>query len=216
MSAHLAIERLSAYLDDELDGRDSRQVEAHVGECPHCQRRLHGLRRVVDELQRMPTASAPPMLGQALEREASARWRARRDQAFRGQPQSGFEIAQGLIHLSSAMVIAVAMIALVVAHGLARDGAQGTRLVLPPAAGAAEAAAERVEAGGRLFVLAGGVWWQQDLLAGGHEALPEAAARSQQQALARAPWLAELLRRGPVVLELDGVPVLVQPATPPR
>jgi hypothetical protein len=212
MSAHLAIERLSAYLDDELDGRDSRQVEAHVGECPHCQRRLHGLRRVVDELQRMPTASAPPMLGQALEREASARWRARRDQAFRGQPQSGFEIVQGLIQLSSAMVIAVAMIALVVAHGMARDGARGTRLVLPPAAGAADPAAERVEAGGRLFVWSGGVWWQHDLLAGGEAAVPRSAARSEEESLAPAPWLADLLRRGPVVLELDGEPVLVEPA----
>jgi anti-sigma factor RsiW len=209
MSVHLATERLSAYLDDELDGPDLRLVEAHVEDCPQCQHRLQGLRRVVAELQRMPTLTAPPILGRTLERQATARWRARRDQAFGGGGQGGFDTLQNLVQLSSAMVIAVAMIAMVVAHVMARDSPTETRLVLPPA-GAIDHSAERVEAGGRLFVLDSGVWWQEDLLGARDTALPDAEIWPEAEALAHAPWLADLLRRGPVVLELDGAQVRVQ------
>jgi hypothetical protein len=214
MSVHLATERLSAYLDDELDGPELRLVETHVLDCPHCRHRLHGLRRVVDELQRLPTLTAPPVLGRSLEREASARWRARRQEAFRGQGRGGFEFLQGIVQLGSAMVVAMAMIALLVAHGMARDGATETRLVIPRA-GSIAPSAERIEAGGRLFVLDRGVWWQEDLLGGGEAAVPKDAVWPEAEALARAPWLADLLRRGAVVLELDGAPVLVDPAAGP-
>jgi anti-sigma factor RsiW len=207
MTTHLATERLSAYLDDELDGRDARQVESHVLDCPRCQRRLHGLRLVVAELQRMPAVDPPEVLERAIEREVSAR-RRRRDQLFRRKTRPGHEIVPGLIQLSSAMAVAVAMVAILVTQGMSRRGEIETSLAAPPAE-AVEPSADRVEAGGRVFVFARGAWRQQDLAGAAEGATPEPAALSREEALARAPWLADLLGRGPVVLELDGAVVAV-------
>lgn len=211
MSAHLATERLSAYLDEELHERDLRLVEAHVSECSQCQHRLHGLRRVVDDLQRMPAASPPPVLGRRIEREVSERWRARREEARRGRDRGGFELIQGPIRLGFAMVAGLAMIGLLYAHWVAREGTAPTRLVLPPAV-AVEPSAQRIEAGGRVFVPVEGVWWQEDLLGASEITVDDAQVTSADAALARAPWLAVLLARGPVVFELDGALSLVRPA----
>jgi len=209
MSSHLATERLSAYLDDELDGADVRLVEEHVLECSQCQHRLSGLRRVVDELRHMPAASPPPLLGRRVENDASARWRARREEARRGRIGSGgFEQVQGPIRLGFAVIAGLAIMAVLFAQALERQQA-ATRLVVPPAA-EADRAAERVEAGGRVFVLARGSWWQEDLLGGGRaEEVSAAGAMSAEAALESASWLAPLLARAPVVVELDGAVVVV-------
>ena len=213
MSTHLATERLSAYLDDELHERDLRLVEAHVSECSQCQHRLRGLRRVVDDLQRMPAASPPPVLGRRIEREVSERWRARREEARRGRDRGGFELIQGPVRLGFAMVAGLAMIGLLYAHWVAREGAPApeTRLVLPPAA-AVEPSAPRVEAGGRVFVPVEGAWWQEDLLGATETTVEDARVTSADAAIARAPWLADLLALGPVVLDLDGEVALVRAA----
>jgi anti-sigma factor RsiW len=216
MSTHLATKRLSAYLDDELDGRSSRLVERHVSDCPHCRRRLRGLSSVVVELKRMPAAaSPPPMLDRAIERELVA-LRRRREGLSRSTVRSGFEVLQGLIQLSSMMAVAVAMVAILVAHGMSRD-AGPARPASAPSTTAAPGAG-RAEAGGRRFVFDRGAWWQEDLLAAGRAATPEVvalSASSVEEALARAPWVVPLLRRGPVVLELDGQAVKVELAVAP-
>ncbi|HVR29628.1 MAG TPA: zf-HC2 domain-containing protein [Thermoanaerobaculia bacterium] len=214
MSTHLATDSLSAYLDDELQERDLRLVEAHVSECPDCQRRLKGLRRVVDDLQRLPAAIPPPILGRHVEREVSERWRARREEARRGRDRGGFELVQGPIRLGFAMVACLAMIVVLYAHWVAREGATPTQLVVPPAA-AVEPSAERVEAGGRVFVPAQGAWWQADLLGASEVTVDDAATIPADAALERAPWLADLLARGPVVLVLDGMVAVVRPAQDP-
>ncbi|HEX2465073.1 MAG TPA: zf-HC2 domain-containing protein, partial [Thermoanaerobaculia bacterium] len=74
MRSHLALKRLSAYLDDELPDREQRLVEAHVSQCNACKSRLHGLRLVVSELQRVPAVEAPPSLARSIETEAAMRW----------------------------------------------------------------------------------------------------------------------------------------------
>ncbi len=47
-------DRLSEYLDDELDARDRRAVESHLAECAECARTLGELREVVARAGRLP------------------------------------------------------------------------------------------------------------------------------------------------------------------
>lgn len=46
-------DRLSAYLDHELDGHDRGRVRAHLASCVQCQRELDQLRLVVVALRRL-------------------------------------------------------------------------------------------------------------------------------------------------------------------
>jgi len=211
MSGHLATERLSAYLDAELDERGLRLVEAHVQECPQCQHRLNGLRRVIEQLHGMPAATPPPLIvGRRVERAVTERWRARREEARRSRLQGRFELVQGPIWLGFAMIAALGILIVLFAHRLDRD-ASPTALVVPPAA-----AVERVEVGGRSFVLARDLWRQESLLAAGEAAIAQTPALSAEEGLARAPWLRDLIARAPVLLELDGEVVRVlTPAAPP-
>jgi RNA polymerase sigma-70 factor (ECF subfamily) len=52
------VERLSEYLDGELDPGMCAEVEEHLGGCPPCEAFLESLRRTVALLRRMPD---PPM-----------------------------------------------------------------------------------------------------------------------------------------------------------
>jgi putative zinc finger protein len=53
------LEELSAYLDQELTGAARQELEAHLGECETCRRRLEALRQTVGAIQELP-AEAPP------------------------------------------------------------------------------------------------------------------------------------------------------------
>ena len=49
------LERLSAFLDDELSGDVCQEVRRHLGDCPHCEIFLDSLRHTVQLCQhRMP------------------------------------------------------------------------------------------------------------------------------------------------------------------
>lgn len=70
------LEKLSDYLDGELDLDLCRRIEQHMGECPPCQRLLESRRRAVDWARSLPT----PPLPAELEREIlEACERARRE-----------------------------------------------------------------------------------------------------------------------------------------
>jgi hypothetical protein len=87
----------------------------------------------------------------------------------------------------------------------ARPGAAAEAL-----AASALAGSDRTEVAGRSFVFRDQVWWQESLvsrLRGSRAPMPTIA---MQDALARAPWIAGLLRRGPVVFELDGLVQVVE------
>jgi anti-sigma factor RsiW len=58
-SPDLWSERLSAYLDDELDVRDRAALEAHLQDCPACRTALSELRAVMARAASLPD-SAPP------------------------------------------------------------------------------------------------------------------------------------------------------------
>ena len=54
-----AADQLSAYLDNELSGRDRARVDAHLGECSTCAEELGALRWTVELTTQMPRLRAP-------------------------------------------------------------------------------------------------------------------------------------------------------------
>jgi anti-sigma factor RsiW len=62
MSAHAAVEQLSALIDGELEDRERRQVDLHLEACPGCRARLEGLRAAAASLASLgPLAAAMPL-----------------------------------------------------------------------------------------------------------------------------------------------------------
>jgi hypothetical protein len=59
MKDHLT-DRLSAYLDGDLDGAERGAVEAHLRACPACSQELEQLRRIVAYAQGVAAADRPP------------------------------------------------------------------------------------------------------------------------------------------------------------
>jgi anti-sigma factor RsiW len=201
MRTHLATKRLSAYLDEELPDREQREVEAHVSQCSECRSRLGGLRLVVSELQRVPAVEAPPTLAHRIESEAAMRWGPRPPGAKTAFGRRGLDLLRDMIQLSAVTAGAVAIIAMLIAYASSRDA----RPTAPATAvSAGPRASERVEVAGRSFVYREGAWWQERASGAAESRLTSKPTMTAQDALLRAPWLTELLRRGPVVLELDG------------
>ncbi|MCS6329266.1 MAG: zf-HC2 domain-containing protein [Nitrospira sp.] len=52
------LERLSAYLDDELSGDVCSEIRLHLGDCPNCEVFLDSLRQTVRLCQHRPS---PPL-----------------------------------------------------------------------------------------------------------------------------------------------------------
>ena len=52
------LERLSAYLDDELSGDICSEIRTHLGDCPNCEVFLDSLRQTVRLCQHRPS---PPL-----------------------------------------------------------------------------------------------------------------------------------------------------------
>ena len=57
-SAHVS-ELLSAYIDNQLNGREHSQVEAHLRQCPACAEELRLLQATVQTLRALPAAPLP-------------------------------------------------------------------------------------------------------------------------------------------------------------
>ncbi|HUG52169.1 MAG TPA: zf-HC2 domain-containing protein, partial [Vicinamibacteria bacterium] len=69
-------ERLSAFLDGELDASERGEVERHLRECPACARHLEEL-SAVDALAREAAVEAPPGYFEALPGKVRTRLRGR-------------------------------------------------------------------------------------------------------------------------------------------
>ncbi len=63
------LERLSAYLDDELSGDICKEIRAHLGDCPNCEDFLDSLRHTVQLCQHRPFPSLSPKDRAALRRQ---------------------------------------------------------------------------------------------------------------------------------------------------
>jgi hypothetical protein len=55
-------ERLSAYLEADLDARERTRIKEHLSECPDCRREYRELRHMVDLLRGLPAPDSPPDL----------------------------------------------------------------------------------------------------------------------------------------------------------
>jgi anti-sigma factor RsiW len=127
MRSHLATKRLSAYIDDELHDRELRLVESHISECSACRDRLHGLRLVVGELQRVPAAETPPTLAASIATEAGMRWGPGGPPVDRLLGRRGLALLRDMIQLSAITAGAMGIIAMLAAYGAAQDASRTTR-----------------------------------------------------------------------------------------
>jgi len=59
-------ERLSAYLDADLDASERARVEEHLTDCPDCRREYRELRHMVDLLRGLPEVDPPPDLADGV------------------------------------------------------------------------------------------------------------------------------------------------------
>ncbi|GMU64802.1 MAG: hypothetical protein AMXMBFR36_10760 [Acidobacteriota bacterium] len=66
MSAHAAVEQLSALLDGELDVGERDAVDRHLSSCPQCRTRLDGLRAAAAALANLGPVAAPRALERGL------------------------------------------------------------------------------------------------------------------------------------------------------
>ena len=175
MRSHLATKRLSAYLDEELPDRELRQVEAHVSECPACQTRLHGLRLVVSNLQRMPAVEPPPSSARSVELEAALRFSPPSRWTHRPFGQRGIELLRNLIQLSAMTAGALAIIAVLAAWNASRERATSASTSAPPVA--ERSLSNRAVVNGKAWVYRDG-WWQEEPPAADDVVVPAAPGYS--------------------------------------
>lgn len=202
MSRHATAEVLSAYLDDELEEVESREIADHLERCTDCRARFASMRRVVTTLRRMERRAPPPLLAENVERRMSLDGRRastleRLEDHLRDMPQSSS------LFFTFALVAALAVIVYLFAHGVERSQRPRTALVLAPQVEAPTGEVrETREVAGRTFDLIDGVWWERGLeqpVADFHVTTDSPAGR---EVLALHPELAELGRR--VVLRIEG------------
>jgi anti-sigma factor RsiW len=229
MTAHATAETLSSYLDGELASPDRAAVERHIAACPGCRGRLDSLRRVVDNLRRIERAAPPPTLAQHVQRRVALEGDggslvARLEERMRRLP-----VASSL-GTSFAVVLALAAILYLYAHGLDRRGDRSVPVVVPSREAAREFAAANahrdpasVRLDGVVFVLEGGRWVEGGLvgpLATGAVAVAETvdpASEAGTAGLAGRPELAARLAGGEAAVVRDGdrAVELRPPATSP-
>jgi len=63
---HPEIERLNDYLDQELDSKDRRQVESHLGRCEECRSTLDELSAIVRAASELPPIAPPEQIWESI------------------------------------------------------------------------------------------------------------------------------------------------------
>ena len=69
--AHITVDLLSAYLDQELSPDETDQICDHLEGCPECQHQLDGLGRVVGRLRRLERIAPPQLLEMDVQRRVA-------------------------------------------------------------------------------------------------------------------------------------------------
>jgi anti-sigma factor RsiW len=67
-------DQLSAYVDNELDGSERSQLDAHLATCSTCRSRLDALRQTVSALRALPMETPPRAFAVPAQRRQSLRW----------------------------------------------------------------------------------------------------------------------------------------------
>lgn len=204
MTAHVALENLSALLDGELAAGEREAVHEHLESCLDCRRRLDGLRAVARGLGALERLPPPPTLDLAVARRARAR-RAPGNAGLR--PVEALQLLTPLA-LPFAAVAALAAMLFVLAAG--REA-----LDLPtPAAGAPAALRQvpvEIHLDGRVLRREPREWREAGAPASGWR---EATATERGALAARHPRLAALAAAEPVVLRLGDEWLRFAPVAP--
>ena len=208
---HLSPEALSAYLDDEVQPGERPNIERHLDECVSCRRHLDGLRRVTAGLHRLERAAPPPVLDAAVRhlvlnarpRGITARWEAR------SRLLGGLLSSQVLIMF--ALVFSLALILFLFADGLERR-ARTDPILVPVLEVEGEIVVDRRQVGDQSFELREGRWWPVGVVGTPIRSLATTSP-AVRDLMVEQPALIELLETGaPVVLELEGDLVEIEPA----
>lgn len=207
MIAHATPEALSSLIDGELPGAERQRVSDHVEGCPSCRARLASMRRVVATLRGLERTAPPPTLALHVERRVALEGRSvspveRFEERLRRLP------LQPSLATFFALVLALAAILYLFAHGVDRAGRRGVPIVVPPPEaarawqpGSGEGAL--AEAGGRQFALVRGAWVEAGLSPGAEARRIATGSPEGLALLADEPWLGALLSEAPrVVLRL--------------
>ncbi len=164
MSAHIDVETLSTYLDQQLSSRRQGLVEEHLDRCGECRERLADLRRVVGHLRDLERQAPPPHLGAHLHRLASLEASQQSLAERLEQGASRFKLQSNLAPIF-AVVLALILIIYLLSWGIHRQSAGRIPVHLMPEAAPVEpleSAAARTVAE-RTFELSDGVWVEQGL-----------------------------------------------------
>jgi len=92
-------DRLSGYLDDELDGREYQALEAHLASCAACAETLAALRAVVARARQLPERAPGTDLWPAIAARLEPRRAARR---LRAPSSSGWRVSFTVPQLAAA------------------------------------------------------------------------------------------------------------------
>ena len=199
MSAHLAHDVLSAYLDEELVHRDSRRVETHISECQQCRQRLDGLRRVVAKLHRVEATAVPDFFSDQLQHRISL---AARPTGLADRLDSRLQrllLPKSTIPLLFALVMVLVMTVYSFFWAVHRYQRNRASVVVAPESIDGGLLA-RQELGGRVFVLENGKW-REAALGQDQVGRPiESSSLEGQRLLTAEPDLAVLLDSGEGVL----------------
>ncbi len=63
---HPAIDRLNEYLDQELDPRERRRIDAHLSQCEECRRTLEDLSAIVRAAAELPALAPPEKIWESI------------------------------------------------------------------------------------------------------------------------------------------------------
>lgn len=208
MSEHISVERLSAYLDSELNEAEVDALERHVKGCASCRDDLQGLRRVVNELRSLERQQPPPVLAQQVARRVS----------LEGPPKGLVERLEAQLGRRSridsgvavgfALVLALAAIVYLFAEAVERRQQTSVPIVVPSVTSAPASTAppasdgEMLELGERTFRRHAGAWVEEG--AGTPTATLKADESRALELQRTLPWLGELLADTGTVVLIDG------------
>lgn len=162
MSGHATSERLSSYLDDELDADRARRLEDHLRSCASCRRQLDGLRRVMGDLRSLRESSPPAGLGIRLQQRLALDAPPPLEPRGRLRSRSPGPFFQPAVLGSLGVVLALAVILVIFSQLFA--GRSPRQFPGMDRAGSTELEPlDRVEVAGRSFEIMGGIWVEYDL-----------------------------------------------------
>lgn len=206
---HATIERLSAYLDDELNAEEAQRLACHLEGCERCHQRLAGLRDVASSLRRLDKVPPPVGLEHMVVRRIALEEKSPRAFDRFETLLSGFGRQSPVLSLF-AVVIALATMFLLFSQAVHQRRQETTPILFePPTADVGgnvdgEVVLQRVIADRRLVRTEEG-WLQEGVDRKSVERSLIKSSRHGKAFFSEHPELRELrMLTDPVIIQLDG------------